>query len=137
MIDGLNADVVTLALAADIDAIAAKTGKIRQLAGPLAEQFGAYTSTILFLVRRGNPKGIHDWDDLAKSGVSVITPNPKTSGGARWNVSRRLGLRSNIQWPRVQDERFRRGDLQERPEFSTRARADQRSLSPSEASATS
>jgi sulfate/thiosulfate-binding protein len=86
VIDGLNADVVTLALAADIDAIAAKTGKIpEKWQARLPNNSAPYTSTILFLVRKGNPKGIHDWDDLIKPGVNVITPNPKTSGGARWN----------------------------------------------------
>ena len=86
VIDGLDADVVTLALAADIDAIAAKTGKIpADWQKRLPNNSAPYTSTILFLVRKGNPKGIHDWSDLAKPGVSVITPNPKTSGGARWN----------------------------------------------------
>ncbi|MBV9245403.1 MAG: sulfate ABC transporter substrate-binding protein [Methylobacteriaceae bacterium] len=86
VIDGLNADVVTLALAADIDAIAAKTGKIpADWQKRLPNNSAPYTSTIVLLVRKGNPKGIHDWDDLAKPGVSVITPNPKTSGGARWN----------------------------------------------------
>ena len=86
VIDGLAADVVTLALAGDIDAIAAKTGKISaDWQKRLPNDSAPYTSTIIFLVRKGNPKGIHDWDDLAKPGVSVITPNPKTSGGARWN----------------------------------------------------
>ena len=86
VIDGLAADVVTLALAADIDAIAAKTGKIPpDWQKRLPNNSAPYTSTIVFLVHKGNPKGIHDWDDLAKPGVSVITPNPKTSGGARWN----------------------------------------------------
>ena len=86
VIDGLNADVVTLALAADIDAIAAKTGKIpADWQQRLPNNSAPYTSTIVLLVRKGNPKGIHDWDDLIKPGVSVITPNPKTSGGARWN----------------------------------------------------
>jgi sulfate/thiosulfate-binding protein len=86
VIDGLDADVVTLALAADIDAIAAKTGKIpADWQKRLPHNSAPYTSTIVFLVRKGNPKNIHDWDDLAKPGVSVITPNPKTSGGARWN----------------------------------------------------
>jgi len=86
VIDGLNADVVTLALAADIDAIAAKTGKIpADWQKRLPNNSAPYTSTIVFLVRKGNPKQIHDWGDLAKPGVSVITPNPKTSGGARWN----------------------------------------------------
>jgi sulfate/thiosulfate-binding protein len=86
VIDGLEADVVTLALAADIDAIAAKTSKIpTDWQKRLPNNSAPYTSTIVFLVHKGNPKGIHDWDDLAKPGVSVITPNPKTSGGARWN----------------------------------------------------
>src|SRR6185437_240741 len=85
-IDGLDADVVTLALAADIDAISAKTGKIPpDWQKRLPHNSSPYTSTIVFLVRKGNPKGIHDWDDLVKPGVSIITPNPKTSGGARWN----------------------------------------------------
>jgi sulfate transport system substrate-binding protein len=85
VIDGLQADVVTLALAPDIDAIAAR-GAIRpdwQRQSPLNS--APYTSTIVFLVRKGNPKGIHDWNDLVRPGVQVITPNPKTSGGARWN----------------------------------------------------
>ena len=86
VIDGLAADVVTLGLAADIDAIATK-GKLLPInwASRLPENSSPYTSTIVFLVRTGNPKGIRDWGDLIKPGVSVITPNPKTSGGARWN----------------------------------------------------
>ena len=86
VIDGLDADVVTLALAADIDAIAKNTGKIpADWQKRLAHNSSPYTSTILFLVRKGNPKGLKNWDDLVKPGVEVITPNPKTSGGARWN----------------------------------------------------
>jgi len=86
VIDGLAADVVTLALAADIDAISAKTGKIpADWQKRLPNNSSPYTSTIVLLVRKGNPKGVHDWDDLIKPGVSVVTPNPKTSGGARWN----------------------------------------------------
>ena len=86
VIDGLEADVVTLALAYDIDAIAEKTGKIPTgWQTRLAHNSSPYTSTIVFLVRKGNPKGIKDWGDLVKPGVEVITPNPKTSGGARWN----------------------------------------------------
>jgi sulfate transport system substrate-binding protein len=86
VIEGLPADVVTLALEADIDAIAEKTGKIpADWHGKLSNNNAPYTSTIVFLVRKGNPKGIHDWGDLVKDGVQVITPNPKTSGGARWN----------------------------------------------------
>jgi len=86
VIDGLDADVVTLALAFDIDAIADKAKLLPpdwQKRLPLNST--PYTSTIVFLVRKGNPKAIKDWDDLAKPGVSVITPNPKTSGGAQWN----------------------------------------------------
>lgn len=85
VIDGLQADVVTLALAYDIDAIANKGLLAKDWQTRLPQNSSPYTSTIVFLVRKGNPKGIHDWDDLIKSGVSVITPNPKTSGGARWN----------------------------------------------------
>ncbi len=85
VIDGLQADVVTLALAYDIDAIAAKNMIPADWQKRLSLNSSPYTSTIVFLVRKGNPKGIRDWDDLVKSGVSVVTPNPKTSGGARWN----------------------------------------------------
>lgn len=86
VIEGLEADVVTLALAYDIDEIAQKTGLIASdWAKRLPDNSSPYTSTIVFLVRRGNPKGIHDWDDLLRPDVSVVTPNPKTSGGARWN----------------------------------------------------
>jgi len=86
VIDGLDADVVTLALAGDIDQIARITGKLPQdWAKRLPHNSAPYTSTIVFIVRKGNPKGIRDWGDLVKDGVSVITPNPKTSGGARWN----------------------------------------------------
>jgi len=85
VIDGLEADVVTLALAYDIDAIAQK-GLIKPgWQKELPHNSSPYTSTIVFLVRKGNPKNIRNWDDLIKPGVSVITPNPKTSGGARWN----------------------------------------------------
>ncbi|GLK82395.1 sulfate ABC transporter substrate-binding protein [Ancylobacter defluvii] len=85
VIDGLEADVVTLALAYDIDAIADKGFLAQDWQKRLPENASPYTSTIVFLVRKGNPKGIKDWDDLVKPGVQVITPNPKTSGGARWN----------------------------------------------------
>lgn len=85
VIDGLQADVVTLALAYDIDAIAGKGLLDKDWQKRLPQNSSPYTSTIVFLVRKGNPKGIKDWDDVIKSGVSVITPNPKTSGGARWN----------------------------------------------------
>ena len=86
VIDGLEADVVTLALAYDVDALAT-TGKLipATWATRLPNASTPYTSTIVLLVRAGNPKGIRDWDDLARPGIGVITPNPKTSGGARWN----------------------------------------------------
>lgn len=86
VIDGLDADVVTLALAADIDAIVERTGKIpADWQGKLPHNSAPYQSTLAFLVRKGNPKNIKDWSDLARSDVEVITPNPKTSGVARWN----------------------------------------------------
>lgn len=86
VIDGLDADVVTLALESDIDAIAKNTGKIpADWRKRLPNNSAPYTSTIVFLVRKGNPKNIHDWGDLVKGDVQIITPNPKTSGGARWN----------------------------------------------------
>ncbi|MFS0555633.1 sulfate ABC transporter substrate-binding protein [Brevibacillus sp. 179-C9.3 HS] len=85
VIDGLEADVVTLALAYDIDAIAERGLIPADWQKKLADNSSPYTSTIVFLVRKGNPKQIKDWDDLIKPGISVITPNPKTSGGARWN----------------------------------------------------
>lgn len=86
VIDGLGADVVTLALAADIDAIAEKSKLLpNNWQKKLPNNATPYTSTIVFLVRKGNPKGIKDWGDLVKPNVAIITPNPKTSGGARWN----------------------------------------------------
>ena len=98
VIDGLRADVVTLALAGDIDEIS-KLGKSlpANWQTRLPQASTPYTSTIVFLVRKGNPKGIKDWGDLTKEGVSVITPNPKTSGGARWNflAAYAYGLKAN------------------------------------------
>jgi sulfate transport system substrate-binding protein len=85
VIDGLEADVVTLALAPDTDALAAKGLVHADWQKRLPQNSSPYTSTSVFLVRKGNPKGIRNWDDLIKPGISVITPNPKTSGGARWN----------------------------------------------------
>jgi sulfate transport system substrate-binding protein len=86
VIDGLEADVVTLALAYDIDAISEKAGLLpANWQSRLPNNSAPYSSTIAFLVRKGNPKGIKDWNDLVKPGISVITPNPKTSGVARWN----------------------------------------------------
>ena len=86
VIDGIDADVVTLALAGDVDALVKNGGLVsKDWQKRLPLNSAPYTSTIVFLVRKGNPKGIKDWDDLTKPGVAVITPNPKTSGGARWN----------------------------------------------------
>jgi sulfate/thiosulfate-binding protein len=86
VIDGLEADVVTLALESDINAIVEKSGKIaKDWRGKLPNNSSPYTSTIVFLVRKGNPKGIHNWGDLVKGDLQIVTPNPKTSGGARWN----------------------------------------------------
>jgi sulfate transport system substrate-binding protein len=86
VIDGLEADVVTLALAYDIDAIAERTGKLpRDWQSRLPHNSAPYTSTIVFLVHKGNPKAVTDWGDLIRPGIGVVTPNPKTSGGARWN----------------------------------------------------
>jgi sulfate transport system substrate-binding protein len=98
VIEGLEADVVTLALAYDIDAIAQKAKLLpNDWAKRLPNDSTPYTSTIVFLVRKGNPKHLRDWNDLIKPGVAVITPNPKTSGGARWNflAAYNYGLRSN------------------------------------------
>ena len=85
VIDGLEADVVTLALAYDLDAIAERGLLAKDWQKRLPHNSAPYTSTIVFLVRKGNPKGIKDWNDLVRPGIAVITPNPKTSGGARWN----------------------------------------------------
>ncbi len=95
VIDGLDADVVTLALSYDIDNIATKSGLLpTDWQKKLPDNSTPYTSTIVFLVRKGNPKNIKDWDDLVKPGVAVITPNPKTSGGARWNYLAAWGYAS-------------------------------------------
>ncbi|GAC1623134.1 MAG: sulfate ABC transporter substrate-binding protein [Candidatus Acidiferrum sp.] len=86
VIDGLKADVVTLALAYDVDAIVEKSGLVeKDWQSKFPNNSAPYASTIVFLVRKGNPKGIHDWNDIVRPGVAIITPNPKTSGGARWN----------------------------------------------------
>src|SRR6202790_4223511 len=98
VIDGLKADVVTLALAYDIDAITDNSGLVdKNWQTQFPDNSAPYTSTIVFLVRKGNPKGIRDWNDIIRPGISVITPNPKTSGGARWNYLAAWGyaLRAN------------------------------------------
>lgn len=113
VIDGLAADVVTLALAYDVDAIVEGGGLLPAgWQGRLPHNSSPYTSTIVFLVREGNPRGIHDWDDLARPGIQVITPNPKTSGGARWNylaawgyvLKRELGDLSRLHDPAAAGE---------------------------------
>ena len=105
VVDGLDADVVTLALEADIDQIAKATGKIpADWRKRLPHNSAPYTSTIVFLVRKGNPKGIKDWGDLVKDGVEVITPNPKTSGGARWRSSG-SGVESLLPHPHAVQQR--------------------------------
>ncbi len=112
VIDGLEADVVTLALAYDVDSIVKNGGLVAaNWQQRLPHQSAPYTSTIVFLVRKGNPKAIKDWDDLIKPGVSVITPNPKTSGGARWNylaawgfiLKRELGDLAKLHDPKQAD----------------------------------
>lgn len=113
VIDGLEADVVTLALAYDIDAIAEKANLLPpDWQKRLPANSAPYTSTIVFLVRKGNPKKIRDWDDLVRPGISVITPNPKTSGGARWNylaawgyvLQKELGDLAKLQDPKAAAE---------------------------------
>ena len=115
VIDGLEADVVTLALAYDIDAIAERGKSLPpDWQKRLPHNSTPYTSTIVFLVRKGNPKGIKDWDDLAKPGVSVITPNPKTSGGAQWNYLAAWEFAQAQVRRRRQGQGVRRQSLQER-----------------------
>jgi sulfate/thiosulfate-binding protein len=113
VIDGLEADVVTLALAYDIDAIHQQSGLLsKDWQARLPHRSAPYTSTIVFLVRKGNPKGIRDWGDLTQSGLEVITPNPKTSGGARWNylaawgyvLRKELGDLSRLHDPKYADQ---------------------------------
>lgn len=95
VLDGLDADVVTLALAYDIDALARKGSLLpADWQTRLPHNSSPYTSTVVFVVRKGNPRSIRDWDDLVKPGTVVITPNPKTSGGARWNYLAAWGLRA-------------------------------------------
>ncbi len=100
VINGIEADVVTLALAYDVDAIAERGRIDKEWIKRLPDNSAPYTSTIVFPVRKGNPKQIHDWNDLIKPGVSVITPNPKSSGGARWNYLAASGLRAASQQQR-------------------------------------
>lgn len=107
VIDGLDADVVTLALAYDVDVIAERTRKIPvDWQARLPDNSSPYTSTIVFLVRAGNPKGVRDWGDLIRPGIDVITPNPKTSGGARWNFLAAWGYGRKLDGTEAGAEQF-------------------------------
>jgi sulfate transport system substrate-binding protein len=124
VIDGLDADVVTLALAYDIDQIAVRSGLVApDWQRRLPHHSAPYTSTVVFLVRAGNPKGIRDWDDLARGGIQVVTPNPKTSGGARWNYLAAWGWAMR-RWEgdRVRAEAFLAGLFGNVPVLDTGAR---------------
>ena len=137
VIDGLAADVVTLALEGDINKIADAGLLAKDWRGKLPNNSTPYTSTIVFLVRKGNPKGIHDWGDLVKEGVEVITPNPKTSGGARWNYLAAWAYANDaVRRRRGEDQGIRRHALQARAGARRRARAVRPRPSSSAASAT-
>lgn len=118
--DGLQADVVTLALGADLDSIAARGLMRADWRSALPHGSAPYRSTIVLLVRKGNPKAIHDWNDLAKPGVKVLTPNPKTSGGARWNYLAALAYAQ--QFDTAKAERFMKAWLKNVVIFDTGAR---------------
>ncbi|TLU82794.1 MAG: sulfate ABC transporter substrate-binding protein [Chlorobium sp.] len=122
VIDGLEADVVTLALAYDIDAIADSGLLSQDWQKKLAFNSTPYTSTIVFVVRKGNPKQIRNWDDLAKQGVSVITPNPKTSGGARWNYLAAWGYKQKQTGSTEQAKNFIKSLYRNVPVLDTGAR---------------
>jgi sulfate/thiosulfate transport system substrate-binding protein len=123
VIDGLEADVVTLALAYDIDELSAKARLVpADWQKRLPHNSSPYTSTIVFLVRKGNPKGIKDWDDLVKPGIGVITPNPKTSGGARWNYLAAWGFARQKYGSDAQAEAFIRRLFANVPVLDTGAR---------------
>ena len=126
VIDGLDADVVTLALESDINAIVdeVREDQCRTGARACRNNSAPYTSTIVFLVRKGNPKGIKDWGDLIKEGVEVITPNPKTSGGARWNyLAAWAWANGQYRRRRSQGQGIRRQSLSRMCRCSTPARA--------------
>lgn len=123
VIDGLEADVVTLALAYDIDAIAERGLLARDWQKRLPSNSAPYTSTIVFLVRKGNPKNIRDWNDLVQPGIKVITPNPKTSGGARWNYLAAWGYALRTQGgDAAKAEKFVGGIFANAPVLDTGAR---------------
>jgi sulfate transport system substrate-binding protein len=137
VIDGLSADVVTLALAYDIDAISERGLIAHNWQQRLAHRSTPYASTIVFLVRKGNPKKIHDWADLVKPGVSVITPNPKTSGGARWNYLAAWGYALRQPGGSEATARDYLASCSRTSRYSIRARAAPPPPLPSAASATS
>jgi sulfate transport system substrate-binding protein len=122
VIDGLDADVVTLALAYDIDAIADSRLLPLNWQQRLPQNSTPYTSAIVFVVRKGNPKGIRSWDDLVKPGVSVITPNPKTSGGARWNYLAAWGYKQKQSGSAAQAKAFVKALYRNVPVLDTGAR---------------
>jgi sulfate/thiosulfate transport system substrate-binding protein len=122
VIDGLAADVVTLALAYDIDEIAARGILAKDWQRRLPQNASPYTSTIVLLVRKGNPRGIKDWDDLVKPGLKIITPNPKTSGGARWNYLAAWGYALKKYGSEEQARHFVKNIYQRVPVLDTGAR---------------
>ena len=123
VIDGLQADVVTLALAYDVDALAEKGRLIpKDWQKRLPNNSAPYTSTIVFLVRKGNPKGIKDWNDLIKPGIAVITPNPKTSGGARWNYLAAYGYELKLTGDATKARDFLKALFKNVPVLDTGAR---------------
>jgi sulfate transport system substrate-binding protein len=122
VVDGLDADVVTLALAYDVDAIARAGLLDRAWQQRLPHNSAPYTSTIVFLVRKGNPKGLRDWPDLVRPGVQVITPNPKTSGGARWNYLAAWGHELRRTHDEAQAREFVRALFRNVPVLDTGAR---------------
>lgn len=122
VIDGLEADVVTLALSFDVDALAARGLVAKGWQGRRPDRSTPHTSAIVFLVRKGNPKGIRDWDDLVRPGISVVTPNPKTSGGARWNYLAAWGSQTRKGRSPAQAEAFVRELFRRVPVLDSGAR---------------
>ena len=134
VLDGLQADVITLALAADIDALVRRGMVAANWQTRLPDDASPYTSTIVFLVRKGNPKAIRDWSDLIKPNVAVITPNPKTSGGARWNFLAALAWAQREPGATVAStEAFMRELLHHVPVLDTGARGGNQQLCPARA----
>ena len=129
VIDGLDADIVTLALAYDVDAIAERGLIAADWQKRLPANSAPYTSTVVFLVRKGNPKNIRGWDDLVRPGIGVVTPNPKTSGGARWNISPHGPMRATATAVTMRGRPLSSRRCSAMLQFSIRARAGRRSLS--------